>query len=66
VHLHVGDQGVWVSRIVGEVGASPVLCALVGGETGAVLPASPARLPVDLARALPGDREPLAMSAGQR
>jgi hypothetical protein len=48
VHLHVGDQGVWVSRIVGEV-ASPVLCALVGGEAGAVLPASPARLPVDLA-----------------
>jgi len=34
VHLHVGDQGVCVRRIVGEVGASPVLCALVGGEAG--------------------------------
>jgi 1-phosphofructokinase len=37
VHLHAGGQGVWVSRMAAELGAAPVLCALLGGETGAVL-----------------------------
>ena len=37
VHLHAGGQGVWVSRMAGELGVVPILCALVGGETGAVL-----------------------------
>ena len=39
VHLHAGGQGVWVSRMAAELGAHPVLCALVGGESGAVLEA---------------------------
>jgi 1-phosphofructokinase len=37
VHLHAGGQGVWVSRMAAELAAAPVLCALLGGETGAVL-----------------------------
>jgi 1-phosphofructokinase len=37
IHLHPGGQGVWVARAAGELGAHPVLCALVGGETGEVL-----------------------------
>jgi 1-phosphofructokinase len=37
VHVHAGGQGVWVSRMAGELGATPVLCGLVGGETGQVL-----------------------------
>ena len=37
VHVHAGGQGVWVSRMAGELGAEPVLCGLLGGETGAVL-----------------------------
>jgi 1-phosphofructokinase len=37
VHLHAGGQGVWVSRMAAELGAAPALCALLGGETGAVL-----------------------------
>jgi 1-phosphofructokinase len=37
VHLHAGGQGVWVSRMAAELGADPVLCALVGGEPGDVL-----------------------------
>jgi 1-phosphofructokinase len=37
VHLHAGGQGVWVSRMAAELGAFPVLCALLGGEPGAVL-----------------------------
>jgi 1-phosphofructokinase len=37
IHLHAAGQGVWVSRMAGELGASPVLCCLLGGETGATL-----------------------------
>lgn len=37
VHVHAGGQGVWVGRMAGELGATPVLCGLAGGETGAVL-----------------------------
>ncbi|HZE06691.1 MAG TPA: PfkB family carbohydrate kinase, partial [Solirubrobacteraceae bacterium] len=37
IHVHVAGQGVWVSRMVGEMGARPVLCCLLGGETGAML-----------------------------
>jgi 1-phosphofructokinase len=37
VHLHAGGQGVWVSRMAVELGAEPVLCALLGGETGSLL-----------------------------
>ncbi len=48
VHLHAGGQGVWVSRMAGELGAHPILCGLVGGETGAVLE--------PLLEGLPGER----------
>ena len=37
VHLHPGGQGVWVARMAGELGAHPVLCGFIGGETGKVL-----------------------------
>jgi 1-phosphofructokinase len=37
IHLHAAGQGVWVARMAAELGASPVLCGLIGGETGAVL-----------------------------
>ena len=35
--MHAGGQGVWVARMAGELGAEPVLCGFVGGETGALL-----------------------------
>src|SRR5688500_13115456 len=47
VHVHAGGQGVWVARMAAALGAAPVLCAFVGGETGAVLD--------PLIRALHGD-----------
>jgi 1-phosphofructokinase len=37
IHCHAGGQGVWLSRMAGELGAKPVLCSLVGGETGALI-----------------------------
>lgn len=37
VHFHPAGQGVWVARMVAEVGALPVLCGLNGGESGALL-----------------------------
>jgi 1-phosphofructokinase len=37
VHLHPAGQGIWVARMAGELGAHPVLCGFVGGETGKVL-----------------------------
>jgi 1-phosphofructokinase len=48
VHLHAGGQGVWVGRMAAELGACPVLCGFIGGETGAVLR--------PLLDALPGER----------
>ena len=37
VHMHAAGQGVWLSRMALELGADPVLCALIGGETGVPL-----------------------------
>jgi 1-phosphofructokinase len=47
VHIHAAGQGVWVSKMVAELGAWPVLCCLAGGETGATLR--------PLLESLPGD-----------
>lgn len=37
IHFHPGGQGYWVARMVATLGARPVLCAPVGGESGRVL-----------------------------
>jgi 1-phosphofructokinase len=37
LHIHPAGQGVWVSRMVAELGGWPVLCCLAGGETGLTL-----------------------------
>jgi 1-phosphofructokinase len=37
VHTHVGGQGIWVARMAAELGARPIVCSFLGGETGAVL-----------------------------
>jgi 1-phosphofructokinase len=36
-HIHAAGQGVWVARMAAELGAWPVLCCLLGGETGTAL-----------------------------
>ena len=48
IHCHPAGQGVWLSRMAGEMGAWPVLCSLIGGETGTVLE--------PLLEQLPGER----------
>ena len=48
IHCHPAGQGVWLSRMAGEMGAWPVLCSLIGGETGVVLE--------PLLEELPGER----------
>ena len=45
IHLHAGGQGVWVARMAGELGAEPVLCGFLGGETGFALEPLLERLP---------------------
>lgn len=45
IHVHAGGQGVWVARMAGELGAHPVLCGFVGGETGVLVGALLERLP---------------------
>ena len=45
IHCHPAGQGVWLTRMAGELGAWPILCSLVGGETGAVLEPLLERLP---------------------
>lgn len=37
IHAHAAGQGVWVARMASELGASPILCGFIGGETGTVL-----------------------------
>src|SRR5215212_10985529 len=37
VHMHPAGQGVWVARMAAELGSHPILCGLIGGETGRVL-----------------------------
>jgi 1-phosphofructokinase len=37
IHYHAGGQGVWVTRMAGEMGAEPVLCSFCGGESGRLL-----------------------------
>lgn len=37
IHFHPGGQGVWVARMVAALGAQPILCGFVGGESGALL-----------------------------
>jgi len=55
VHLHPAGQGVWVARMAGELGAHPVLCGFIGGETGKVLH--------PLLDELPGDRRLVSTAA---
>ncbi|HET6467964.1 MAG TPA: PfkB family carbohydrate kinase [Geminicoccaceae bacterium] len=37
IHFHAGGQGFWVARMITRLGAEAVLCAPLGGESGAVL-----------------------------
>jgi 1-phosphofructokinase len=34
VHAHAAGQGVWVARMVAQLGGVPMLCGYAGGETG--------------------------------
>jgi len=48
LHVHAAGQGVWVVRMAAELGAWPILCGFLGGETGTTLR--------PLLDALPGER----------
>jgi 1-phosphofructokinase len=48
VHLHPAGQGAWVARMAREMGAAPVLCSFLGGETGATLQPLLEALPAEL------------------
>jgi 1-phosphofructokinase len=37
IHFHPGGQGVWVARMAACLGAEPVLCGFLGGESGELL-----------------------------
>ena len=37
IHIHPGGQGFWIARMIRHLGAVPVLCAPLGGETGFVI-----------------------------
>lgn len=37
IHLHAGGQGVWIARMVSELGGDVRLCGPFGGESGDVL-----------------------------
>ena len=56
VHCHPAGQGVWLSRMAAELRAHPVLCSLLGGETGVVLE--------PLLEAMPGERRLVRSRAG--
>lgn len=46
IHLHAGGQGLWIARLLSELGIRTTLCASFGGETGAVLQALADREPI--------------------
>lgn len=48
LHVHPAGQGVWVARMLAEMGAAPVLCGLIGGETGTALRGLLERMPIEL------------------
>lgn len=48
IHVHAAGQGVWLSRMAAELGAHPVLCCFLGGETGHTM--------APLLEAQPGER----------
>jgi 1-phosphofructokinase len=76
IHVHAAGQGVWVARMAAELGASPILCGFIGGETGTALRPLLEELPLEL-RLIDsgqasgsyvhdrrgGEREPVAQSA---
>ncbi len=37
IHVHAGGQGVWVARMLRELGERPIICGPVGGEVGRVI-----------------------------
>jgi len=37
IHFHAGGQGAWAARMVAHMGATPVLCGFIGGESGELL-----------------------------
>jgi 1-phosphofructokinase len=37
IHFHAGGQGAWAARMVAHMGATPVLCGFLGGESGELL-----------------------------
>ena len=76
IHLHAAGQGVWVARMAAELGARPVLCGFIGGETGTVLRPLLEQMSVELRLVesgeasgsylhdrRSGEREPIAQSA---
>jgi 1-phosphofructokinase len=48
IHLHPAGQGVWVAQMAAEMGAEPILCCFIGGETGTVLRPLMEQLPFEL------------------
>jgi 1-phosphofructokinase len=76
IHVHAAGQRVWVARMAAELGAEPVLCGFIGGETGTVLGPLLEQLDIDLRLVetagasgcylhdrRSGEREPIAQSA---
>ncbi|MGB0113692.1 MAG: PfkB family carbohydrate kinase [Ilumatobacteraceae bacterium] len=39
IHLHPGGQGYWIAKMIQALGATPLTCAVVGGESGHALAA---------------------------
>jgi 1-phosphofructokinase len=77
IHVHAAGQGVWVARMAAALDAEVLLCAYIGGETGAVLRPLLEQEPFEMRLVETGDssgcylhdrrsghREPLAMSPG--
>jgi 1-phosphofructokinase len=48
IHAHAAGQGVWVARMVAQLGGVPVLCGYCGGETGTIVSSLLADLGGDL------------------
>jgi 1-phosphofructokinase len=48
LHLHAAGQGAWVAKMAAELGALPVLCSFLGGESGTMLRPLLERIPAEV------------------
>ncbi|MFA9446750.1 1-phosphofructokinase family hexose kinase [Egicoccus sp. AB-alg6-2] len=62
VHLHAGGQGIWIARMLRQLGAEPIVCAPVGGESGRAFQGLTADWGIELREVITSAASPVEVS----